>query len=109
GGGATRRSSVAERQREHVRSAVPMLATLYPMLGASALWAAATTRDSAHGRSRVATWVSILAALGGPVVTAGVTTRLHASVAEDPTPGRVHSLIAADRLRTVLAAVGVIS
>lgn len=101
--------TIAERQRGYVRRSVPMLATLYPMLGTSAVWAALTSRDASPGRSRLATWVAAAAAVSGPAITAGLTTRLHASVADDPTPGRVHSLLATDRVRTVVSAIGVIA
>ena len=98
---------LSERQAEHARRIAPVALTLYAAgLGASA-WAAYGSIRSGQRTGLTATMIACASGVAAPAVTAGVLP-LHMRIAQDKvTAPRVKALVASDRLRTGLAALGV--
>lgn len=98
---------LAERQADHARRIAPVALTLYATgLGASA-WAAYASVRSGERTGRAATVIACVSGVAAPAVTAGVLP-LHTGIAQEKiTPPRIRALLASDRLRTGLAALGV--
>ncbi len=100
---------IAERQSDHARRIAPVALTLYVTSLGAAAWAMYGSVRSGERTGRVATAVACASNLAGPVITAGVVP-LHASIAQEQiTRPRIAALMASDRLRTGLAAVGVVA
>lgn len=100
---------IAERQADHARRIAPVALTLYATTLGAAAWATYGSLRSGERRGRVATAVACASGLAGPAVTAGVIP-LHAGIAQEQiTRPRIAALMASDRLRTGLAAVGVVA
>lgn len=100
---------IAERQADHARRIAPVALTLYASgLGAVA-WSAYGSIRSRERTGLAATVVACAATLAAPAVTAGVVP-LHSGIArEQVTRPRIAALLASDRLRTGLAALGVVA
>jgi hypothetical protein len=100
---------IAERQSDHARRIAPVALTLYATSLGAAAWATYGSLRSGDPDGRLATAVACATSLAGPVVTAGVIP-VHAGIAQEQiTRPRIAALMASDRLRTGLAAVGVVA
>lgn len=98
------RREVPAVQERHARTIAPLAAAVYLPVLASAAWAGIATARHPGAPGRLA---GILASVGAaiPIVTTASTLPLHVAVASEPTPGRIQGILAADRARTVTAAV----
>lgn len=100
---------VAERQADHARRIAPVALTLYATGLGAAAW---TTYGAVRSRERsglAATMLACAAGLAGPAITAGVVP-LHVGIAQEQITGpRIRALMATDRLRTGIAALGVVA
>lgn len=100
---------IAERQSDHARRIAPVAVTLYATTLGAAAWATYGSLRSGDSTGRVATAIACASGMAGPLVTAGVIP-LHAGIAQEQiTRPRIAALIASDRLRTGIAAVGVVA
>lgn len=100
---------IAERQSDHARRIAPVAVTLYATTLGAAAWATYGSLRSGDSTGRVATAIACASSMAGPLVTAGVIP-LHAGIAQEQiTRPRIAALIASDRLRTGMAAVGVVA
>lgn len=100
---------IAERQSDHARRIAPVALTLYATTLGAAAWATYGSLRAGSSEGRIATAVACMAGLAGPAVTAGVVP-LHAGIAQEQiTRPRIAALMASDRVRTGLAAVGVVA
>lgn len=100
---------IAERQADHARRIAPVALTLYSSTLGAAAWATYGSLTSGERSGRLATAVACASGIAGPLVTVGVLP-LHAGIAQEQiTRPRIAALMASDRLRTGLAAVGVVA
>lgn len=100
---------IAERQADHARRIAPVALTLYATGLGAAGWATYGTVRS-HGRAGLtATVLACASTIAVPAVTAGVLP-LHRGIAQERVTGsRIKALMASDRLRTGLAALGMVA
>lgn len=98
---------IAERQAEHARRIAPVALTLYASGLGAAAWAAYGSVRSPDRGGLTATVVACLTTVAVPALTAGVVP-LHMGIAQEQvTRPRIQTLLASDRIRTGLAAIGV--
>lgn len=98
---------LGERQADHARRIAPVALTLYATGLGAAAWAAYGTIRSGERTGLTATIIACASGIAAPAVTAGVLP-LHMGIAQEKiTNPRIKALIASDRLRTGLAALGV--
>ncbi|AWH97051.1 hypothetical protein [Dietzia psychralcaliphila] len=98
---------IGERQAEHARRIAPVALTLYASGLGAAAWAAYGSVRSTDRGGLTATVVACLTTVAVPALTAGVVP-LHMGIAQEKvTRPRIQALLASDRIRTGLAAVGV--
>ena len=101
---------MADRQADHARRIAPTAVALYASTLGAAGWAAVASLRSPDTAGRVATAVACVAALVPLAITAGVAVPLHVGVASEKTSTmRLQALLASDRVRTGVAAIGVIA
>ena len=98
---------IAERQAEHARLIAPVALALY----ASSIGAAAGTTygsiPSGQPRGLTPTVIACVTTLAVPAITAGVVP-IHVGIAQEQiSRSRIRALLASDRIRTGLAALGV--
>lgn len=99
-----------ERQADHARRIAPVAVAVYASTLCAAGWAVYGSVRSSEERGRAATALACATAAVVPTLTAGVAVPLHVGVANEKiTRGRLQSLLASDRLRTGLAALGVVA
>ena len=98
---------IAERHAEHARRIAPVAMVLYASSIGAAAW---TTYGSIRARERsglAATVIACVTSVAVPAITAGVVP-LHVGIArEQITRPRIQALLATDRIRTGIAALGV--
>ena len=100
---------IAERQADHARRIAPVALTLYATSLGASIWATYGSLRSGEQTGRVSTAVACATSLAGPLVTVGVVP-LHAGIAQEQiTRPKIAALMASDRVRTGLAAVGVVA
>ncbi|MDX2357595.1 hypothetical protein [Dietzia sp. PP-33] len=98
---------IAERQADHARRIAPVALTLYASGLGAAAWATYGSARSAERGGLAATIVACLTTVAIPALTAGVVP-LHMGIAQEQvTRPRIQALLASDRIRTGLAAIGV--
>lgn len=98
---------LGERQADHARRIAPVALTLYATGLGAAAWAAYGSVRSGERTGLTATVLACASGVAAPAVTAGVLP-LHIGIAQEKiTSPRIKALIASDRLRTGLAALGV--
>ncbi|MFN3600207.1 MAG: hypothetical protein ACK4UY_02315 [Dietzia sp.] len=98
---------IGERQAEHARRIAPVALTLYASGLGAAAWAAFGSVRSTDRGGLTATVVACLTTVAVPALTAGVVP-LHMGIAQEKvTRPRIQALLASDRIRTGLAAIGV--
>lgn len=96
------------RQADHARRIAPAAIAVYASSLCAAGWAAYGSLRSPEEKGRVATAVACATAAVVPALTAGVAVPLHVGVAnERVTPTGIKAIVASDRVRTGLAALGV--
>ena len=100
---------IAERQADHARRIAPVALTLYAAGLGAAGWASYGMART-HVRSGLAaTVLACVSSAALPAVTAGLIP-LHRGIAREQDTGpRIRALMASDRLRTGLAAVGLVA
>ncbi|HBD21304.1 hypothetical protein BFG51_04900 [Dietzia alimentaria] len=97
---------IAERQADHARRIAPVALTLYATGLGAAAWAAYGSVRSAERSGLGATLLACATGVAVPAITAGVVP-LHVGIAREQVTGpRIRALMATDRLRTGLAALG---
>lgn len=98
---------IAERQADHARRIAPVALTLYASGLGAAAWAAYGSIRSRERGGLVATVLACAGTVAVPAITAGAIP-LHVGIARERVTGpRIAALVASDRLRTGLAALGV--
>lgn len=99
--------TIAERQADHARRIAPVALALYASSLGAAAWAAYGSIRSDERSGLTATVIACLTTVAAPAITAGVVP-LHTGIArEQVTRPRIQTLLASDRIRTGLAALGV--
>lgn len=100
---------IAERQADHARRIAPVALTLYSTGLGAAAWATYATVRSHRRTGMTATVLACASTVAVPAVTAGVLP-LHVGIARELVTGpRIRALMASDRLRTGLAALGMVA
>ena len=100
---------IGERQADHARRIAPVALTLYATGLGAAAWASYGTIRSHRHDGLAATLLACASSIAVPAVTAGVLP-LHRGIAQERGTGpRIKALMASDRLRTGLAAVGLVA
>lgn len=98
---------IAERQAEHARRIAPVALALYASGLGAAAWATYGSIRSSERSGLAATVVACVTTVAVPAITAGVVP-LHRGIAQEHvTRPRIQALLASDRIRTGLAALGV--
>ncbi|KAA0918257.1 hypothetical protein [Dietzia sp. ANT_WB102] len=97
---------IAERQADHARRIAPVALTLYATSLGAVAWAAYGSVRSGERGGLAATMLACATGVAVPAITAGVLP-LHMGIAQERVTGpRIQALMATDRLRTGLAALG---
>lgn len=95
------------RQADHARRITPAAIAVYASSLCAAGWAVYGSVRSPQEKGRVATAIAAATAAVVPALTAGVAVPLHVGVANDrATPAGIRAIMASDRVRTALAALG---
>lgn len=98
---------IAERQADHARRIAPVALALYASSIGAAAWTTYGAIRSGERNGLAATVVACATTIAVPAITAGVVP-LHMGIArEQITRSRIQALLASDRIRTGLAALGV--
>lgn len=98
---------IAEHQSDHARRIAPVALALYASSIGAAAWATYGSIRSAERSGLAATVIACVTTVAAPAITAGVVP-LHVGIArEQITRPRIQALLASDRIRTGLAALGV--
>lgn len=98
---------IAERQADHARRIAPVALALYASSVGAAAWTTYGSIRSGERSGLAATVIACVTTVAVPAITAGVVP-LHVGIArEQITRSRVQALLASDRIRTGLAALGV--
>lgn len=101
---------MADRQADHARRIAPVAVAVYASTLGAAGWATVASLRSQEESGRAATAVACVAAALAPTVTGGVAVPLHVGVASDrASTMRLQTLLASDRVRTGVAAIGVVA
>lgn len=99
--------NLADRQADHARRIAPVALALYASSLGAAAWATYGSIRSAERTGRTATVIACLTTVAVPSITVGVVP-VHTGIAQEQvTRPRIQALLASDRIRTGLAALGV--
>lgn len=98
---------IAERQVDHARRIAPVALVLYASSIGAAAWTTYGSIRSSERTGLAATVIACMTTVAVPAITAGVVP-LHVGIAQEQvTRSRIQALLASDRIRTGLAALGV--
>lgn len=99
---------MADRQADHARRIAPVAVAVYASTLGAAAWAGIAALRAPGEPGRAATGLACAVAAVAPAITGGVAVPLHVGIAsEQTTTMRLQGLLASDRVRTGVAAIGV--
>lgn len=99
---------MADRQADHARRIAPVAVAVYASTLGAATWAGIAALRAPGEAGRGDTAAACAAALLAPAITGGVAVPLHVGVAAEKTSTmRLQAILASDRVRTGIAAIGV--
>lgn len=99
---------LAERQADHARRIAPVAIAVYTSSLCAAGWAVYGSIRSPGRQGLTSTAIACATSAVAPALTAGLAVPIHVGVAnERSTPPQLKALLASDRVRTGLAALGV--